>query len=210
MSDIHVIVTMRSKQDYVLTEINGKKVPQKVGLAPIQRDGMEYEFTTVLDLAMDHNAAASKDRTGLFDREVFKPSKETGIKIMKWLRAGKVVEKPAVPAPVAATTPPLKNVADEFSFPPDGQAALALTPEQIEKIQVRVKRLVELGRTEEVIWKGIRQTIAKVHKKEFAELGELASAEADTVVAYLDSWAEHEIQARAKAGVPSAQAAVGR
>lgn len=86
----HLVCTMRSKQDYIL-EMNekGKSSPRKVGLAPIQRDGMEYEFTTVFDLAMDHNAQASKDRTGIFDGQIFKPSKETGEIFMKWLSDAK-------------------------------------------------------------------------------------------------------------------------
>jgi hypothetical protein len=90
---IHLICTMRSKQDYVL-EVNekGKSAPRKVGLAPIQRDGMEYEFTTVLDLAMDHNAQASKDRTSIFDGQIFKPTKETGETLMKWLQEAKPLE----------------------------------------------------------------------------------------------------------------------
>lgn len=67
-ADIHLIATMRSKQDYVLEKNeNGKQQPKKVGLAPIQRDGMEYEFTTVFELQMDHKAAVSKDRTGIFE-----------------------------------------------------------------------------------------------------------------------------------------------
>ena len=35
--------------------------------APIQREGMEYEFAVVFELQMDHKASVSKDRTGLFD-----------------------------------------------------------------------------------------------------------------------------------------------
>jgi hypothetical protein len=84
-ADIHLQVTMRSKQDYVLTE--GNK-PVKVGLAPVQREGMEYEFTTVFDLAMNHSAQASKDRTGLFDSKVFVPSEETGKALIAWLNGG--------------------------------------------------------------------------------------------------------------------------
>jgi hypothetical protein len=65
---IHLVATMRSKQDYILeTNEKGKQQPRKVGLAPIQREVMEYEFTTVFELQMDHRAAVSKDRTGLFE-----------------------------------------------------------------------------------------------------------------------------------------------
>lgn len=83
---LHLICTMRSKQDYVLeTNDKGKQTPRKVGLAPIQRDGMEYEFTTVFDVAMDHNAQASKDRTGLFDGQITKVTQKTGEKLIDWL-----------------------------------------------------------------------------------------------------------------------------
>lgn len=84
-SDINVIATMRSKQDYVLVEKNGKQVPQKVGLAPQQRDSVEYEFSIVLDVAMNHEALASKDRTSIFGDTMFKISEETGKKIRAWL-----------------------------------------------------------------------------------------------------------------------------
>jgi hypothetical protein len=59
-------------KNYVLVDKNGKQVPQKVGMAPVQRDGMEYEFTIVFDVAMNHEAEASKDRTGLFTDKIFR------------------------------------------------------------------------------------------------------------------------------------------
>lgn len=93
-ASVHVICTMRSKQDYVLEQNDkGKLAPRKVGLAPIQRDGMEYEFTTVFDIAMDHQAAVSKDRTELFDEQIFKITVKTGEKLKKWLDSG--VDMPA-------------------------------------------------------------------------------------------------------------------
>ena len=61
--------------DYVVeTNEKGKSVPKKVGLAPIQREGMDFEFDIVLDLDLNHNAQSSKDRSSLFDgRLVSKP-----------------------------------------------------------------------------------------------------------------------------------------
>lgn len=87
----HLICTMRSKQDYILqANENGKLTPQKVGLAPIQRDGMEYEFTIVFDLDTNHYATVSKDRTSLFDsKPPFIPSEATGLSLMEWLNTGK-------------------------------------------------------------------------------------------------------------------------
>lgn len=67
-SKLHLIATMRAKMDYVVeTNDKGKSVPRKVGLAPVQREGMDYEFDIVFDLDLNHNAISSKDRSSLFD-----------------------------------------------------------------------------------------------------------------------------------------------
>ena len=85
-SKIHVIVCMRSKQEYILeTNAKGKEVPKKVGTAPVMRDGIEYEFSTVLEIGMDHNATPSKDRTGLFVDRTFRIEEQTGELIAGWL-----------------------------------------------------------------------------------------------------------------------------
>jgi hypothetical protein len=84
-SSAHVICTMRSKQDYVLSDKNGKMVPEKVGLKAVQRDNVDYEFTAVLDIAMNHKATTSKDRTGLFTgRPEFLITPAVGQAILKW------------------------------------------------------------------------------------------------------------------------------
>ena len=84
-SSCHVIATMRSKTEYTQVTENGKSVVKKLGMAPIQRDGMEYEFTIFLDISAEHIAIASKDRTGLFDGQYFKPHAETGQNLLAWL-----------------------------------------------------------------------------------------------------------------------------
>ena len=65
-SSSHIIATIRSKQDYVLSEKNGKMVPEKIGLKGVTREGLDYEFTIVLELDLKHQATATKDRTQLF------------------------------------------------------------------------------------------------------------------------------------------------
>lgn len=88
-SPVHVISTMRTKQDYVLSEKNGKITPEKVGLKTVQRDGMDYEMTLVFDLDIKNHATASKDRTGLFfGKPEQKLSAETGELISKWCNSG--------------------------------------------------------------------------------------------------------------------------
>jgi hypothetical protein len=88
-SKCHIIATMRSKQEYVLDQNDrGRQTPRKLGLAPIQREGMEYEFTVFWDLDAQHNAQATKDRTSLFDGTIFRPSKETGESLLQYLNEG--------------------------------------------------------------------------------------------------------------------------
>ena len=85
MSDVHIISTIRSKQDYVLSEKNGKYVPEKVGLKGVTREGLDYEFTMVLELDLKHYASATKDRTGLFmDKPPFMITAGTGKVIREW------------------------------------------------------------------------------------------------------------------------------
>ena len=93
-SQCHVLSTIRCKQDYVLSEKNGKYVPEKVGLKGVTRDGMDYEFTLVFDLDIKHQAKASKDRTGLFmDGLPFVIKPDTGRKILDWCSLGNTLEK---------------------------------------------------------------------------------------------------------------------
>lgn len=86
----HVIATMRTKQDYVLNQKDGKYIPEKVGLKAVQRDGLDYEFTLVFDVDIKHFAVSSKDRTGLFmDKPEFIINSGTGKRILQWCNEGK-------------------------------------------------------------------------------------------------------------------------
>jgi len=56
--------TMRAKTEYVQekNEKTGKVSVRKVGMAPVQRDGLEYEFDVVADLDQDNNLIVGKTR----------------------------------------------------------------------------------------------------------------------------------------------------
>jgi hypothetical protein len=87
----HVIGTLRTKMQYEVVEINGKKVPQKIGMGAICRDGLEYEFTTVFDLDANWYAQTSKDRTEIFAGKniyMVDNAEKIGQEIEKWRRSG--------------------------------------------------------------------------------------------------------------------------
>ncbi len=89
-SPLHIIVTMRAKTAYELEkDEKGKAVPVKKGMEPVQRAGLEYEFTVVLDMDNTrHTATSGKDRTGLFDGKCFIPDENTGVQLIQWLNTG--------------------------------------------------------------------------------------------------------------------------
>lgn len=90
-SNAHIIATMRTKQDYVLNQKDGKMIPEKVGLKAVQRDGLDYEFTLVFDVDIKHFAVSSKDRTELFmGKPEFQITEQTGVKILNWCNSGKL------------------------------------------------------------------------------------------------------------------------
>lgn len=91
-ADTHIICTLRSKQDYVLTENDkGKMAPEKVGMKAIQRDGTDYELTLMFELDIKHNAVATKDRTGLFaGKHPFQITEDTGREILNWCQTGEI------------------------------------------------------------------------------------------------------------------------
>jgi hypothetical protein len=60
---MHLIVTLRTKIAYVIEEdARGKHVPRKVGMAPIQREGCEYEFDVIGEL---HSTVLTISKTRL-------------------------------------------------------------------------------------------------------------------------------------------------
>jgi len=111
-SKSHIIVTTRAKTEYALSDDNGKKVPKKIGLAPIFRDGLEFEMTTFFEISQEHIITATKDRTGLFDNTNFKATKETGELLSDWLNSGKEVVTPPKPEKNPEQKPKKDDIGD--------------------------------------------------------------------------------------------------
>lgn len=99
----HVIATMRSKTEWTTVDNNGRKTPQRVGLAPEQGKGVEYEFDLLVEISTEHVANVIKDRTGKFqDKLIEKPGEDFGRDLAAWLSDG-------LPAPVAAAPQPARR-----------------------------------------------------------------------------------------------------
>jgi hypothetical protein len=115
-STCHIIATMRAKMEYVQEEVNGKKQIRKIGLAPVQRAGTEYEFTVVCDMDIDHSLAVSKSRCKpMADKIARMPGQDFFNVLRDWLNSGdapipqpeKKIEQPKQEEPKAETVRPL-------------------------------------------------------------------------------------------------------
>lgn len=96
---LHVIATMRSKTEYAVEQDGGKTKVLKLGLAPVQRDGMEYEFDVVGDIDQQHVLRVTKTRCAALDDAVIaKPGEQIAETLKTWLSDGETaaeIEKPA-------------------------------------------------------------------------------------------------------------------
>lgn len=94
-SPIHIIATMRGKDQYVMSQsegYNGKTTTkvEKVGVGAKQREGFEYEFTCTFLLDVKTNTAETqKDNTHIFENEgAVLLSENHGSRIIQWANSG--------------------------------------------------------------------------------------------------------------------------
>lgn len=94
-SKCHIIATMRSKTEYLVEKNEqGRSAPRKVGLAPVQRDGMEYEFDITGEMTQDNELIVGKTRcTEIAGKVYTKPDGKMVDVIKAWL-SGAPVEPP--------------------------------------------------------------------------------------------------------------------
>jgi len=94
---LHVICTLRSKVEYVVENVGGRNQVRKVGLQPVQRDGLEYEFTVVGDVTQDHDLVVTKTRAAfLKDAVIREAGEDLGRQLAVWLSDGTTPARPAV------------------------------------------------------------------------------------------------------------------
>lgn len=138
----HLIVTMRSKVEYVIETVNGKSVPKKVGMQPIQREGMEFEFDVVGDMDQDHQFVISKTRLRFLDGAVIaKPGPDLGQAILNDIMSGAAEPLTQHAAPATEHSP-----FDETSVLPPKRLA-PLEPEQITSLDQFKQAMIAIGIT---------------------------------------------------------------
>lgn len=148
-SKAHVVATMRSKTEWVIEQ---GKAPRRVGLSPVQRDGIEYEFTTMFDIDAAHQAVATKDRTRIFGGRILQIEATHGIKLAEWLLAGapsgtaefsRSIAAPPIELPPQPKLTPKEEARREVDPPEDGFGAIdpdaVIGPEVVKRFWVKVR-----------------------------------------------------------------------
>ena len=139
---IHIIATVRGKDEYVLEDSNGKKIPKKVGLGYTQRDGAEFNYTVTLNLDQStHRFSATKDNTHLFEDRYDVLTEADGEAIYEWANGG---EAPA-PKPQPTTAPATAKAED--------------IPSKILAIDAKVKQLQNQGVAKEDLVAAIKNVM---------------------------------------------------
>jgi len=188
----HVIVTMRSKMEYIIEDNGkGKLAPRKVGMAPVQRQGVEYEFDIVGDMDQEHNIIITKSRAfDLADKVVNRPGKQFAETILKWAKGN------STPVPVTTATPPAEPAQKNQSLPPTKPVVEfntkqpPSTPPAVEKTsqtgaevaaqlkKIRVLAISEGAKTPDEI----RQLIGGIVGREITSATDLTTEERETVI----------------------------
>jgi hypothetical protein len=156
----HIIATMRSKTEWTTVDDGrGKKAPQRIGLAPEQGKGVEYEFDLLVEISTEHIANVIKDRTGKFqDKLLDKPGEDFGRDLAAWLSEG------TAPAPQPAASSPKKGVAA-------AAIAEAGTVSRVKALAKRVEEMRAAGELSDEDWGDLQSGID-------ARLVELTESEA--------------------------------
>lgn len=89
MAQLHIVCTLRSKNKHEIVDGPKGKEVRKLGMEPIQREGVEYEFGFLFDVSMDHVASVAKQRGEVFaEGETYRLSSGVGEALRKWNEEG--------------------------------------------------------------------------------------------------------------------------
>ena len=134
---IHIIVTARGKDEYVLEEKNGKQQPKKIGMGAQQEKDIEYNYTVTFNLHQDTNVAeCQKDNTHLFEGRYDKLTEADGLALYNWANKGKEAEARAIHTTGIVETDIYTDIKNEIN---------ALIAKGIDKTAVTAKVKEKLG-----------------------------------------------------------------
>ncbi len=137
---LHVLVSMRSKTEWILDrdDRTGKTVPRKVGLAPVMRDGIEYEFDVCGEMDQENTLQVTKSRCPKLSGGLFpKPGRELADILKEWLGSDVAPDPERKPPSVTPVVPVTANQTSAVSEPAKSQPSTAV-PQELASIWKRM------------------------------------------------------------------------
>lgn len=161
---IHILVSMRTKTEWVVEkdEKTGKNTPRKIGLQPVMRDGIEFEFDVCGDIDQDNTLTVTKTRcSSLTGKSINRPGKDMAELLKIWLGSpaaqetrgdgstqGVAQSPPVTPTPASTeATPttaeipqepavpvPLRLIFQELQKPGKSREAMLLMKEKLQTV----------------------------------------------------------------------------
>ena len=181
---IHIIVTMRSKMEYAQGEKNGKKVVEKMGMAPEVRQGSEYEYDIILSMNQEHFGNITKTRCSILSDTFYeKPGEELGHTILEWLTSGEkeTIQTPPSSQPVGSATTQGQQPPPQ---PPPHTKEDPRTPEEIKiKFDAYIqKKQIDFGVSEvETVLEKFRNDNGEFNPEKFVTIAEALEKKFPTV-----------------------------
>ena len=155
-SPMHIICTVRGKDEYTLEEKNGKQTPKKIGMGYKQRDNTEYEYTITFNVDQStHVASVMKDNTHLFENRYEVLTEKDGEALYRWANSGTASSKSQKPVP--APTVVYDSVEDLYT-----------------KISAAVSQLVESGIAKEDIGITVKNACGTANYRKVDDAGALS------------------------------------
>lgn len=179
-SPCHVIVTMRGKDQYVMSEKDGendrkKQEVKKVGIGAQMRDGFEYECeVSFLIDNPTHVATVVKDLDGLFGNFGEVLSQRHGQLLAEWANSGNQPAQRAQPAPQAAASKPAPSPTAPAPAAPAAAQASKQDPAAAPALGETAKRL-DAFISNATTLDELRATAAEI--KEAVDLGDINDKE---------------------------------
>ncbi len=174
-SPAHVICTMRSKTEYVLEDIDGKKVPRKLAMAPIQRQGMEYEFDIYGSMDWSHVMTVGKSRCRSVDgRITVKPGGRFMQPIIEWLEGGTNLAQAA-----SDLSPPVRRATEKQIAEIAYRSAELGTPVGSDKFKKDIVKRFSVQEPADLLPQQAEELLARLRQQcEKKNVGQLAQAAA--------------------------------
>jgi AAA domain len=138
---LHVLVSMRSKTEWILDrdDRTGKTVPRKVGLAPVMRDGIEYEFDVCGEMDQENTLHVTKSRCPKLSGGVFpKPGRHLADVLKEWLGTDATPDEVRQPPSDAPVTPVEPNKGGRLVNGVGGLQAAPGIPDELASIWKRM------------------------------------------------------------------------